>query len=559
MNVIKLLRIVIPAQVALGTLLLGLGQQEMTLPLIVIFAAITSAIFTDHLDWFHLPRSIVNLTALLAVGVATLDFLDSSADLQLLAIARLLMYLQVILLYQVKTERSYWHILILSFLQVVVAAALNLGFEFGVLLVLYLFLALGAMVLLLVYDETNRYRLRTLERHSTATSSGLHPSVTLAPPMLVQPDAAMLNNALFWRVIRMGCMTLVVTLVVFFLTPRPGKSKPKRLIGESVRSVGFAPEISLDEFGKILESKEAVMRVQFTRDVDGQPFSVYGDPYFRGAVLTKYRSRQRSWQGPSVQDIGRNMRKLSTPPANKQLVRQTIVLEKPSTTFSVYPVYKTENADSSLRHVPRFGLLVQLRETEDQDQQLRYELLTSAFRHGLPRPVTPVMGKSRNFRLEPLLEFDESLFPRLTEIAEEVVQRSKAANIDRVAKARALESYFHSSNDFRYTLDLRRRPPPGVDPLEHFVRESREGHCEYYAGALAMMLRSQGIPARLVVGYLGGDYNRVGHYFQVRQLHAHAWVEAYLEPDQVPEYAEAGRDEAPHGAWLRLDPTPGGK
>jgi len=49
-----------------------------------------------------------------------------------------------------------------------------------------------------------------------------------------------------------------------------------------------------------------------------------------------------------------------------------------------------------------------------------------------------------------------------------------------------------------------------------------------------MMLRSQEVPSRLVVGYLGGDFNVVGRYYQVREKHAHVWVEAYLEADQIP-------------------------
>src|SRR5690606_8732153 len=83
----------------------------------------------------------------------------------------------------------------------------------------------------------------------------------------------------------------------------------------------------------------------------------------------------------------------------------------------------------------------------------------------------------------------------------------------------------------------------------------RTGHCEYFASALVMMLRSQDIPARLVVGYLGGEYNKLGRYYQVYQRDAHAWVEVYLEPEQVPP--ETYPPELTRfGGWYRLDPTP---
>jgi hypothetical protein len=95
---------------------------------------------------------------------------------------------------------------------------------------------------------------------------------------------------------------------------------------------------------------------------------------------------------------------------------------------------------------------------------------------------------------------------------------------------------------------------------------NRQGHCEYFASALVLMLRSVGIPARMVVGFKGADWNPLSGYYHVRQLHAHTWVEVYLRPDQIPsgtfpQRQRTGPSGVPaeweHGAWLRLDPTPG--
>ncbi|MBW3600251.1 MAG: transglutaminase domain-containing protein, partial [Planctomycetes bacterium] len=78
--------------------------------------------------------------------------------------------------------------------------------------------------------------------------------------------------------------------------------------------------------------------------------------------------------------------------------------------------------------------------------------------------------------------------------------------------------------------------------------------CKSVVSALALLLRAQGVPSRVVVGYHGGQYNHFGKFYDVRQLDAHAWVEAYLERDEHPE---ALRDQVTaSGAWLRLDPTP---
>ena len=80
---------------------------------------------------------------------------------------------------------------------------------------------------------------------------------------------------------------------------------------------------------------------------------------------------------------------------------------------------------------------------------------------------------------------------------------------------------------------------------------------------MTLMLRSQDIPARIIVGYKCDEWNDVGGYYQVRQLHAHTWVEAYLRPDQIPADSMHGKDywrwkRKGYGGWLRLDPTPAG-
>ena len=105
-------------------------------------------------------------------------------------------------------------------------------------------------------------------------------------------------------------------------------------------------------------------------------------------------------------------------------------------------------------------------------------------------------------------------------------------------KAGAIEAYL--LKNYAYTLDL-----PAVrsgDPVEAFLFENRRGHCEYFASAMVLLLRAQGVPARVVTGFSYGEFNEFGKYYSVRERDAHAWVEAYMQ-DQ---------------GWLEFDPTPGG-
>ena len=103
-------------------------------------------------------------------------------------------------------------------------------------------------------------------------------------------------------------------------------------------------------------------------------------------------------------------------------------------------------------------------------------------------------------------------------------------------KARAVESYLR--NNYGYTLDLSGTPP--TDPLAYFLFQKRAGHCEYFAAAMTVMMRSLGIPARYINGFLAGEYNDVGGDYIVRASDAHSWVEVYF-----PRYG-----------WITFDPTP---
>lgn len=120
-----------------------------------------------------------------------------------------------------------------------------------------------------------------------------------------------------------------------------------------------------------------------------------------------------------------------------------------------------------------------------------------------------------------------------TALARVAAEWTAGASSDRAK----LEAISHRLSSYGYSLDVRR--DAHFDPIVDFLTIHREGHCELFASAMALLARSSGIPARVVSGYRGGDTNRVGGYTVVRERNAHAWVEAYVD-----------------GAWRAFDPTP---
>jgi hypothetical protein len=124
------------------------------------------------------------------------------------------------------------------------------------------------------------------------------------------------------------------------------------------------------------------------------------------------------------------------------------------------------------------------------------------------------------------------------------------------AVSRALCQCLSSSGEYTYSLDQRRKDF-SIDPIEDFLFNVKEGHCERYASALVLMLRTQGIPARLIKGYRGGESRRDGSYV-VRKNMAHAWAEVLVpRPAGRSPVTSEGRKPKLDYQWLSLDPTPG--
>jgi transglutaminase-like putative cysteine protease len=133
---------------------------------------------------------------------------------------------------------------------------------------------------------------------------------------------------------------------------------------------------------------------------------------------------------------------------------------------------------------------------------------------------------------ETYLQLPPEIDRRIPALAKSATERA----VTPYDQATALQNFLKTK--FSYTLNLTKTP--GKDPLAHFLFETRAGHCEYFASAMTVMLRTLGIPAREVNGFLPGEYNELGGDYIVRASDAHSWVEVYF----------------PGNGWIVFDPTP---
>ena len=129
------------------------------------------------------------------------------------------------------------------------------------------------------------------------------------------------------------------------------------------------------------------------------------------------------------------------------------------------------------------------------------------------------------------LQLPDDLSPEIVDLAQRITARAKTP----YDEVNAITRYLRNNITYSSTAE---NPPAGRDPLDWFLFDSRKGFCNYYATAEVILLRSVGIPARLVVGFAQGEFDPPNHYM-VRQGDAHAWPEVYF----------------PGNGWVEFEPT----
>ena len=143
---------------------------------------------------------------------------------------------------------------------------------------------------------------------------------------------------------------------------------------------------------------------------------------------------------------------------------------------------------------------------------------TSLLPRDQPRPVARDVPGDRS----PYLQLPEGFSSRIGELA----GRVGASAASPLGKAVALETHLRSAYAYSFETVFTSQ---GVTPLEEFLFDTRRGHCEFFASAMAVMLRAIGIPSRVVRGYLAQNFNPVTGFYEVRAFDGHAWVEAHID------------------------------
>lgn len=324
---------------------------------------------------------------------------------------------------------------------------------------------------------------------------------------------------------------LPLALVLFFVFPRPPEPLWQWTPADGETVTGIPVELQLHGLGPLTESHEIAFKAVFDDQVPE-----ISSLYWRGPVV--YFTDGRTWDSDFY-----NARRM---PAARMDKRPPGTGPDGGGSASLLAA-TDETIDYRIRaaqNLKRWLIALDLPVTDNEFGQLTedYQLVPRAR-----------LGTRRDYRMTSALRIKTPPDPevvhakalqlpfkaRMAKRARSVGEALQAEFADDPAAARKIIQrllLFFSEQPFYYTLDA---PVYATNPIDEFLFEGRQGYCVHYAASMTLMLRAAAIPARMIMGYRGGEWDADTGELIVRQRHAHAWVEAWTQ--------ERG--------WLRIDPT----
>lgn len=481
-------------------------NEILTWPYLLAYEAVVAAFlwraFRDPGGW--LPAWAMNLLAVAYLPYFFFDLRVLAHGRVVAAVTHLLLFTVLVKLFALRRERDKWQTAVAVFFLFLASMATSVHPS----VVLYLI----ACTVLGLYLFTRFAQLHLV----AGFSAGARDSRDL----LAVPVGRFLALATL--------ATLVLSVPLFAFMPRvknPVVTGRGQGFGTLGSVSGFSDEVTLDSIGTIRTSQEVAMRLRYDGPVPpghemrfrGGAFEEYRDGAWRPGRRPGRRTGRLAW--------GRRIR-LAPGEASRWVEVFLRPVTGPAVPVPVDAVVVEELSDGVPLGRDSKGVV---RRVGGAQGPFEYRVgLGGAGRVG---GLGGGLGEDEP-EVAPATLDSTGVSPRVAALAARVAGEGPP-----LEQARRLEE--HLTAEYGYSLDFLGRSRGG-DPIETFLFDWREGHCEYFASSMVLMLRSRGIPARLATGFLGADYHAFEGYWVVRQANAHAWVEAYL-PDR---------------GWTRFDPTP---
>jgi transglutaminase-like putative cysteine protease len=510
---------------------------------VTVVCAAASIAFARPDGGTRLPGAVVLFGVLASVLYSTVAMF-APQPVYILELAHFIIFLACCKFFELRTHRDLSLVAVIAFLLLVIGAFVSASPLFGVVIIID---ATCGIAWLMAFQTDRQiaallsWRRAALAPISTGVESfeGAQGDSAFGGESSATPPRASL-----WRPAMLhGAALLSISALVFISVPRGwGRGLFSRIQrAMPIAVTGFADEIQLTDT-RIFEDPTLVMRARFLRG--GRPLG--GDdfqPYLRGLTFDRFRNGrwQRTRQiAVSELKTGRDgHRRLlpysPAPPRDDPVIEEEIWLEAVGSgvLFSTYAPRAFGSRD--LRRVQQSKSDLALETDETPRAGVSYSLIAAPADNGLSKsPDAPVRRDWAAF-VRP------SLHPAVWQFTREhFAQYGDFGDPRQHGRIAAAVRDFLRAAEFRYTLH-RGSSEPETDRIKDFLFHNMQGHCEYFASAMVLMSQALGIPARLVKGFYGGQYNSVGGFYAFLAKDAHAWAEVWL----------AGR------GWVVLDPSPG--
>jgi len=332
--------------------------------------------------------------------------------------------------------------------------------------------------------------------------------------------------------VSVGLLAVIVVLAFpfFLIAPRTAGSALRRGGNSVSGSIGFSDTVTLGQIGELKKNDEIFMHVRVDR-LSGMPRTGL---HWRGVALDEFTGnawkKSRPTERVPDKDSETGLFKLGTTEDVRRLTEQTFIIEPVDTPilFGAPRVLGVQGELPLLRVDSEGGLQTRVHEQERLAYKV-YSDTTEPNDQALRGDQLQYLADSVRY-----LELPSNLNPQIGALARSVIVKSGARTW--YDASRAIESYLR--DNYGYSLEMK---AGGPDPLSDFLFNVKQGHCEYFATAMAVMLRTQGVATRVVNGFLPGEYNGAAGAFTVRQSDAHSWVEVYFPQTN---------------SWVTFDPTP---
>lgn len=462
------------------------------------------------------------------------EFLDAGVDFLLLLVVQRF--------FQRQRTREHVQLLLLGSLLMIVGAVIGTDLDYPILLVSYIALSCVALMVHNLVAEGERLGPRVMLELARET---LRRRRVLLRAALLAAGFAALGG-----------------LLVFLLFPRWGVGAFLRgsIAGEP-RS-GFSNEVSLGGFGRIKEDATVIMHLDVhhptnaekraTWHLRGTAFDLYDNGRWRHSRFGEAAALLPVWGYATIAPEGRALVRRARP-GDVAPIRPIPIPGFRDSQEILHATVTLEDIGADALFVAAEPLAVRLRPRGPVEERAR--LLAGRNReYRVGKPPGPVqyefisrIGRPTRAELattgEPTVPASLAAYvtvsPSIGEEVRALARELAASQPTRLGKVEAIMDHLAG---YDYTLDqpTSSRVTEGADPLDGFVLDTQAGHCEYFATALAVMLREVGVPTRLVNGYYGAHHNPLGDFWAVRQADAHSWVEVH--------FGRLG--------WVTFDPTP---